>query len=90
LGARFQDVVCENAAVFDNANFAAAGKNVELRNCVEAIASGADVPDCLSNAHDRQYHEVEAEWNLFCRGHNENRQIKVVAGVGFEPTTSGL
>ena len=39
---------------------------------------------------DKQYYEAEGEWNLLGSGDNENRQMKVVAGVGFEPTTSGL
>ena len=39
---------------------------------------------------DEQYYEAEGEWNLLGGGYSENRQMKVVAGVGFEPTTSGL
>ena len=35
----------------------------------------------------REYYEAQGEWSLLGKS---NRQIELVAGVGFEPTTSGL
>ena len=36
------------------------------------------------------HYEAQGEWNLLGEDSGQNRQMGLVAGVGFEPTTSGL
>ena len=43
-----------------------------------------------SDGTGERYYRAEGEWNLLGSEEISNRQMELVAGVGFEPTTSGL